>query len=965
MKNFKKLPFRWFSIFISILFFCQDCVYSANISGHKRSCLAPRSPYCRMGDITIEEINLRASLLQELNSTFMFGKDNLLSGFTTKELYILRKIVRFMHGHKEEDMKRLKDFICIALRDGFWADDRESVLKILENISANDRKGFRYPVTLLDSFLSDINIQEALSSSSRESFCLGKKDEVLEVLDNIFANPTINITPPVKAFRSFIKTNGESIPDILRERYFWTSKSGKVLVISDSAFPSANEENAFDPPIPPPVNDNIERILSNKGSFWTDKKDKISKILENISVNAGHNITNALRTLECFLKDKVIRKALSNKGPWHGKKNEILEMLHNISANAGINTDFVIGELSSFLLDRKICDTLSPHGFWNSRKDKIIEILINITANAVRNTVFDTFAIGGYKNFLVNSAIQNALSKRSIWRGEQDKILEILYIISTNTGIDTDSAISELGSFLEDKNVQKTLSENRGFWNNKKDEVFKIIINILISTRSKKGCALDALRFLLGTTGFNRSPTREKLIDNTIRECLFAPNRIAILNNGLFNKRLYVFPGESMIPYFTLGILSALFPEENILDRTINHVISKDGQIDLLVHPIGVAFVITGDMPISLSLKPKRDLKAEHPVLNDSTIEKLPIVDNLERLGLPCGSTLVTAGRNIQTQDYDTGKRWNLKLLRHNESPTDLNFEAWAYGQIKLNPTGYTGIIPEVLRPEGMAGDVYLVKIPKKLVSVDSSQTVFTTSDSYHIGFAYKAEDGYFDYGENGFPTNDMKAWFRNLAVLAKRFGLIHSELISLFHDKVSKRRYSENNVPAGCVDDIVSAVRYSNTRGDETIADFGLDHMGDNLCGSLRKQLFGLILVVADRMHKQNASIEEFAYLLREGLKSYCEIILEGDNAGIEYINKEILGKINYYYYAMHILYGFENKQSQGMGQGRIDLGYDNSALSIHGLVDLVDLVSLGILRNVVRSRPPHDSPRACSEAV
>jgi hypothetical protein len=118
-------------------------------------------------------------------------------------------------------------------------------------------------------------------------------------------------------------------------------------------------------------------------------------------------------------------------------------------------------------------------------------------------------------------------------------------------------------------------------------------------------------------------------------------------------------------------------------------------------------------------------------------------------------------------------------------------------------------------------------------------------------------------------------------------------------------------------------------------------------LIGSLQAQLFGIILFVSQRISKNANAEEELTGILKDGLSKYCRILTGVVPAGME--------TVGYRFYARHILLGLRHKKRGS------DLGEDNAAISIHGLVDLVDFTVLCIYKEAVgnlRAPGPASSP-------
>jgi len=930
---------------------------------------------------------------------------------------ILSTISRISAGRRIRTAAGIKEFAAflkntgmrtsLSQQDSPWRGKEDKMFEIFSEIIINAEYYAEDSAKTLISILNNSALREALKNEG--SFWYGKQDKILEILLNIFTEEEVWSQYLISEIGHYL-SNPDIFGVLSREDSLWRGKEDsimEILVALSKKKKRADAKKTIEACLSCLNDNSLRSVLVREKSPWLEKedKDKVLRIIANIVANAGGNASEAINVLKMFLVDNVnyARDALRNSALWRGKKEVILEILLNIASNAGENTASALMSFYNFLTDINsvMTKSLKEGGLWHEEEDTIVETLLSISINAGE---ISSRAINALNLLLRNRhyGMPEVLKNDGFWRNHKRKIFEIMNVMLSNNNREINDSIDIFLSFLASPNT-RVLFEKSSPWHGKEKEILEVLAKIFNARQAIPKVAVDEYLLFLnsdvvkaalndaGSPMYEREDVileisanilvhpgvytdtafrelkgvmanpyacnargRKELIDDLISRCLSAENRNVLLS-AIYARRNSIMEAEAMEPFFTLAMLAQIFPENDILDRIISRVMLQDGQIDLLIHPFSVAFSIVSDRPVSLSLDLPNDLRAgQYPKLSYTRIRELPVIKTLDEIGFPEDSKFVTAGRNIQTQDIN-GERWNLKLLRSGESMTDLNFEAWAYEQIRNTPdSGYTGIIPEALRPEGVTGDVYLVKIPKSLVSPDRSQKLFVASDDCYVGFAYKAKSGYFDYVEGKVSPREMIAWYKNLAVLGKKYGLFHRELISIFHNIATDRRYSLDNVPSGRLDDVVSAVRYANVRAEETVGDLGRDHMGNNLYSSIREQLFEITLVVADRMHRQGISVEEFAILLKEGLESYCSVIFEDDPVGMSYTRVNILNKINYFYYAMHTLYGFENKQDQGRGLGKIDLGYFNCALSIHGLVDLVDLVSLGIVSGITKTSQP-----------
>jgi len=381
-------------------------------------------------------------------------------------------------------------------------------------------------------------------------------------------------------------------------------------------------------------------------------------------------------------------------------------------------------------------------------------------------------------------------------------------------------------------------------------------------------------------------------------------------------------------PFLQLGLIIELFP--SAFRYFVESSLNEDGRISPIIHPIMKSFLYWNPDTISM-LEPNQNLLDQFPQIKEPD----KTITDLTKLGIDINNAK-SAGRSIQCGNHV------LKLMQRGEYTSYFNYEPWFYGKVMESGTDFN--FPNPITLSNTQNGNYLFYIPveqinniKNMPASVRTKLVKTKDQKYYIGFVYEAPLEYFNYCNSEISHEEAVSWFINLALCIKKFGVIHGELISIFHVASEGRSYSLEHVPAGRIDNPDEYLLYPNFRRSGIVADFSLHHLGFYMCSSIRNQLFQLIFFLAQRKEKQGVSAEEFANILKDGIFKYCQILLGHIPTDIQ--------KIDFYYYSKHILDGFKNKRVNKNGTFT-SLGKVNGPLSIHGLVDLSDYVALKILQ-------------------
>ena len=478
-------------------------------------------------------------------------------------------------------------------------------------------------------------------------------------------------------------------------------------------------------------------------------------------------------------------------------------------------------------------------------------------------------------------------------------------------------------------------------WCQDRLSAFKLLRTIVVGHEH----SIFAIYHILSTLYFVICDMIKKCNDGKSLDCAGEKAIEKVLSEEYLGKKDLWFNcqgrGTFLSESYDIGLFVLRNP--NLLKRILEGLLDGHGIISRASHIIatGVLSLLDEDIyPITSA----ESLPARAPAVQESDLKLLPVFYKLFQAGLP-ESELKIAGRNIQ--HLSCAKGFCIKLIKRGEELTKVNGEPFLYQKARQKSTiSYTGIIPEPCQPIGAKPRIFLFRISREylegLVNFDFTEwnnplliIRDDSGDEFYCGWAYQADIRYFEYCDD-VSASESLFLFKNCAALIKEFGILHTELIPIFH---SGCNYNLDWFPAGVICD--TSFDFPNLRSSiGTIADWSLDHLGRMSAYCVRQQLFCLTIFIAQRLIFNGSSVENLSRILKESFNAYCQELLG-------YV-PESLGRISYYYYADGLF-----QASQGGTREDTWPGNPNSALPVgaHRLLDLIGFVSMEVLQGLINN--------------
>jgi len=641
-----------------------------------------------------------------------------------------------------------------------------------------------------------------------------------------------------------------------------------------------------------------------------DEISNIRRIIEKIYLKPEKIVPESLQALKEFLRADDFLKEIAEDGRLYTFRPQIFATLEHLTSDSGGYTSEAFSVFKQLLTRQKILELIEKGIF-----DKpIIISLFTFLEDTYRNAKGMVPEVFKYFLKLLDSILLPEMDESGRLYEFRHTLFTTIARLPQKAGIDSAKILMVMQETMAQQDFLNHISDN---------EWLKAKIKSILT-----------------------------------EECLNSELQKDYETN-LKRKELYTGWDIFMEPYIKLGVFIMFCPEA--LAVVLEQARNPDNKIlNPLIHPIRVGIMYMSTIDPYL-LKPEHYLRV-NPVLTQKDIGKLPKVTSMQLI--PTGESFnkpipLTEHRAVIVNRREEIRAVYLKVLQKGEDITHFNSEPCEYNELTYNlPDDYPLNVPSALNFDSrlvQKAGIYLFKMLTSnfIINEEIYKDLFITNDNYLVCLAYSIDRDTLGYGKS-LTVNKLDCLLEALALLINSCGLVHRELIALYHVRNSGRRYNQFAVPCGRISNIVRDTRFPNCRYGEksgAIVDMAGDHIeriskggvdSYTLAGYAWEIMFQLMLLFAERLQESSKKEEDFSQeleiALSRSLPRFMRILTKN-----EALNTENL-KLNYSYYATHIQDAFRNKQ-----YGGISLGYENSALTCHGLVDLLDYFTLWMVHALI----------------
>ncbi|MEI8176006.1 MAG: hypothetical protein WCG78_03980 [Candidatus Omnitrophota bacterium] len=620
------------------------------------------------------------------------------------------------------------------------------------------------------------------------------------------------------------------------------------------------------------------------------------------------------------------------------------------------NMTHTLAVLADLLTREAFLVDIAPGGRLHAYTDKIIEILAIIPERAGYET---PKAIETLASLLTNKAILTELGEGGRLEGCADKIF--LFLAEAVQNLSSGRAIESIQTLT-------ALLRNRSFFDAlgqltiPADRIFSFV-----SALPEKAGSLSPHFISIISDLFSDEVFLAAIRDRRVKE--YYKNLKTMLVEREVDKELSWGYGRAVIcalfnPTMLDELIEEAAPFGSVIGETMDHNI----------HVAAAAISITSGLYFRSGRVVPAGINAPLGAFGMTSLDisaRRRTIDGL----LPGAGDIIKIGRRLKRE----GGTASIKFLYRTEDmaafAVESNVLALSRGQ-----KGETHPLHKISANDALRSGVVSADDMRDYFQTDDGCLLCITDDpgdEYYYAYGIPEEDAKAKLGIPGqsvLTANDAILLAGNLGRLAGEKGIVHIDLLPLFHhfspDQQERRRYRINAEPPGCIDNISGHALHANLRLGGHVADLNPSHLriippeGLNpfeVSEVVRLQLFQWILFVADRFEQQEReelrgiparseqAVQEvriawnrsFERVLKEGIEAYFNGLL---GSSVDY------GHIDHVWFAEYILNGFRHKQKAVGDPEPRDLGQENGSLSISKMLDLCDYLGLKAAQHVIK---------------
>ncbi|MFC2091390.1 FKBP-type peptidyl-prolyl cis-trans isomerase, partial [Elusimicrobiota bacterium] len=454
-------------------------------------------------------------------------------------------------------------------------------------------------------------------------------------------------------------------------------------------------------------------------------------------------------------------------------------------------------------------------------------------------------------------------------------------------------------------------------------------------------------------------------------------------------KTLDVAPKKIASSITILGRAIKIIP--GLWEELVSMMKKEDGIVDIMAHPVNFSNFYYNDhnknVRIANLFRSKTAIERNIPDELISLPESTHGIDEVfKKLG-----GYQKQGRSIVSKKTDkAGLMTRIKFMKKEEEYYNFYFEPYVFDWLSKEnekqgkDQSYTGIIPSPVKNpgtystlSGLAGLTSSISTMNRsnkhpgtyvaLIAEADAAKVFTLKERKELisdgkgnifAFIDKAKPGYYDYKKEDLTVEDAIETARNLLVLHKNFGILHQELLPMFHGVVGGEEgfglevsvVGRNLLKEYDLD-------FVNLRGGRAVADMSRNHlymqykkMFWNFIGNITVDMaisnlmFQIILWSADRISRNNSIIDKkkaLSKVIRSVIQMYYR----------EYTGVDLEEYLNYDYYSSLLMDKMGLVEEAGREKG---VEIIISPQATHNLACLTAYVSIEILEHLKMGEAP-----------